>query len=264
MVMVNVKIYKRMHFIRDHVTCVKIFKLYIYIFILYIYIYKCMYVCICICIHVNVCHVFIVCHVHIYTCVYLVRVDPPPPPTHTHTGPACSPATLPSPHRPTFLWPSGEECFVGGGKLVTLNRRELTYTPPGGLLWKWEGNENYQNATIQAFPEEFPGMIGSFFFLAIPLHLCLPSNIITYLNTSFCPFYTNLLFPYVFVYVYVYVCTCARTYVRAYLWIPCILVCVCVVCVFFLSYRAVYLCSAHCVLRVLFQIHNHFCFPKKL
>jgi len=53
--------------------------------------------------------------------------------------------------------------------------------------------------------------------------LMLASNIHTYLNTSFCPFYTNLLFPYVFSYVYVYVCTCARMHVRVYLWIPCIL-----------------------------------------
>jgi len=55
------------------------------------------------------------------------------------------------------------------------------------------------------------------------VHLCLPPNIHTYVNTCFCPFYRNLFFPYVFSYVYVYVCTCARMYVHVYLWIPCIL-----------------------------------------
>jgi len=39
-------------------------------------------------------------------------------------------------------------------------------------------------------------------------------------------------------------------------------VCGCVVCIFLLSYRAVYLFLAHCVLCVLFHIHEHFCFSK--
>jgi len=44
------------------------------------------------------------------------------------TGPACSPSTRPSPDRPTFLWPLGENCFFVGKKIVTLNRREWTFT----------------------------------------------------------------------------------------------------------------------------------------
>ena len=39
-------------------------------------------------------------------------------------------------------------------------------------------------------------------------------------------------------------------------------VCGCVVCIFLLSYRAVYLFLAHCVLCVLFHIHEHFCISK--
>jgi len=68
--------------------------------------------------------------------------------------------------------------------------------------------------------------------------------------------------PLCFLLVFVYVCTCAHMYIRAYLWIPCILICVCVVCVFLLSYWAVYLCLVHCILCVLFHINKHFCFSK--
>jgi len=52
-------------------------------------------------------------------------------------------------------------------------------------------------------------------------------------------------------YMCTYVCTCV-------LMISLYPVCVCVVCVFFFSYRAVYLCLAHCVLCVLFHIHDYF------
>jgi len=107
--------------------------------------------CIYICIHVNICHVFIVCHVYIHTCVYPVRVDLNIILLVVSNG-----------DDSTKGWKSlfgnvvvfevmnfmnfwlilstvvegslGEKCFCGGAKIVTSNRRELTYTPPGGSL----------------------------------------------------------------------------------------------------------------------------------
>ena len=55
----------------------------------------------------------------------------------------------------------GEKCFFGGEIFLTSNRRELTYTPPGGSLWEGEGNGNYRNATIPVtIPGSIPGNYG--------------------------------------------------------------------------------------------------------
>ena len=68
MVIVNIKMYERTYFKRDHVIMCE------NLYYMYIYIYKCMYVCICVCIHVHVCHAYIVCHEYVDTCKYLFPV----------------------------------------------------------------------------------------------------------------------------------------------------------------------------------------------
>jgi len=50
---------------------------------------------------------------------------------------------------------------------VTLNRRELTHTPPGGSLWEEEGNWNYRIATI---PVTIPGSIPGNYGKSHPCH----------------------------------------------------------------------------------------------
>jgi len=90
------------------------------------------------------------------------------PPLHipSPSGPACSPATLPSPRRRTWNRGVSEDRRVLGRKMlfwrekiVISNRRELTYTPPGGSLWEGEGN--YQNATMSVtIPGSIPGNYG--------------------------------------------------------------------------------------------------------
>jgi len=89
------------------------------------------------------------------------------------SGPACLPATLPSPHHPT--WNRGvsedrkgpwKKILFWRGNILTSNRRKLTYTSPGGSLWEGEGNENYRNATIPvSIPGSIPGNYGK-------SHLC--------------------------------------------------------------------------------------------
>jgi len=51
--------------------------------------------------------------------------------------------------------------------------------------------------------DSFPSTSSSSFLTSLPPHvnLCLHPNIHTYFNKSSCPFYSNLLFPYVFSYV---------------------------------------------------------------
>jgi len=57
---------------------------------------------------------------------------------------------------------SMREKFFGEKKIVTSNRRELTYTPLGGSLWEGEGNGIYRNATIPVtIPGSIPGIMGS-------------------------------------------------------------------------------------------------------
>jgi len=64
-------------------------------------------------------------------------------------------------------------------KIVTSNRRELTYTPLGGSLWKGEGNGHYRNATILVnIPGSIPGNYGK-------SHLCLKREIIIDLTLHF-------------------------------------------------------------------------------
>ena len=55
--------------------------------------------------------------------------------------------------------------------------------------------------TLLICPDSFPSASSFLTYLPPHVHLCLHPNIYTYLNTSFCPFYTNLLFPCVFSYM---------------------------------------------------------------
>ena len=102
-------------------------------------------------IHGNVCHVYIVCHVHIYTCVYVVWIIltsscslsasqlGPPLDIPLPSGPACSPATLPCLHRPTWIQGVSEDQRVHERKILWREKNRdfeskgIDLYPPGGV-----------------------------------------------------------------------------------------------------------------------------------